>query len=241
MIQKKAVVLLHGFGEDASVWSGFVPFLQKSFLIFTPDYARLSDLTTMDDYAEFVHTLLVTEGVERCTVIGHSMGGYIALAFAEKYPEMITGLGLFHSTAYQDSDERKALRTKNVEFLGKFGTEFFIKNFTPNLYAEEFANSNPEVIKKHIAYSSNLPVDALIVAMEAMRVRPDRQHIIKDATYPVMYIVGKKDKSISPEDALAQIALRKNVASLILDNVGHMGMVEEPEECIRFVKKFLLV
>ena len=169
------------------------------------------------------------------------MGGYIALAFAEKYPEMITGLGLFHSTAYQDSDERKALRTKNVEFLGKFGTEFFIKNFTPNLYAEEFVNSNPEVIKKHIAYSSNLPIDALIVAMEAMRVRPDRQHIIKDATYPVMYIVGKKDKSISSEDALAQIALRKNVASLIVDNVGHMGMVEEPEECIRFVKKFLLV
>ena len=90
---KKTVVLLHGFGEDSSVWSGFVPFLQKDFYIITPDYARLSNLKTIEEYADFVHKKIVEKGVEKCVMIGHSMGGYIALAFAEKYPEMLTGLG----------------------------------------------------------------------------------------------------------------------------------------------------
>ncbi|MFY7827722.1 MAG: alpha/beta fold hydrolase [Flectobacillus sp.] len=240
MIQKKVVVLLHGFGEDSTVWLGIVPYLQKSLLVFTPDYAKETALKTMDEYADFVAKQLQEAGVSQCTVIGHSMGGYIALAFAEKYPNMITGLGLFHSTAYGDSEERKALRLKNVDFLKTHGTEVFIKNFTPNLYSEEFNAQNPEVVQKHIDYSSQLPVEALMVAMDAMRIRPDRREILANAKYPVMMIIGKKDKSIPVADALEQLALASNTSSLVLDTVGHMGMYEEPEECVRFIKKFLL-
>jgi pimeloyl-ACP methyl ester carboxylesterase len=219
---------------------GNSPLLTKEF---TGIYARLcqgNTLKTMDDYADFVAKQLQEAGVSQCTVIGHSMGGYIALAFAEKYPDMITGLGLFHSTAYGDSDERKALRLKNVDFLKTHGTEVFIKNFTPNLYSEEFNAQNPEVVQKHIDYSSQLPVEALMVAMDAMRIRPDRREVLTNAKYPVMMIIGKKDKSIPVADALEQLALAGNTSSLVLDTVGHMGMYEEPEECVRFIKKFLL-
>eukprot|EP01136_Pigoraptor_vietnamica_P003503 Opistho-1_new@32825 len=114
-IMKKAVVLLHGFGEDATIWSGYVPFLQKDFYMIVPEYARLSNLKSIEDYADFVEKEVTSKGFEKCVIIGHSMGGYIALAFAEKYPEKVLGLGLFHSTAFADSDEKKAARDKNVE------------------------------------------------------------------------------------------------------------------------------
>lgn len=237
---KKAVVLLHGFGEDSTIWSGYVPFLQKDFFIITPEYARLSHLKTIEQYADFVNELVVASGFEKCILIGHSMGGYIALAFAEKYPEKVLGLSLFHSTSFADSDEKKVARTKNVEFLKAHGTEAFIKATTPNLYAENFAKKYPEIIQKHILASSSLPVEALIAGMEAMRERPDRKHVLKSLRCPVMFIIGEKDKSVAPADAKAQIMVPKFFSTLILDEVAHMGMIEEPEDCLKFVGKFLL-
>jgi pimeloyl-ACP methyl ester carboxylesterase len=237
---KKAVVLLHGYGEDSSVWSGFVPFLQKDFYIITPDYARLSNLKTIEDYADFVHEKIQATGFEKCVMIGHSMGGYVALAFAEKYPQMITGLGLFHSTSFADSDEKKVARTKNIEFIDKHGAELFIKTSTPNLYAEEFQKHHPEIIEKHIQYASTLPKEALMAGMQAMRDRPDRRQILKSLKCSVMFIIGEMDKSVSPEDAKSQIMMPKYFSSSILNDVAHMGMVEEPEDCLKFMIKFCL-
>ena len=237
---KKTVVLLHGFGEDSSVWSGFVPFLQKDFYILTPDYARLSNLKSVEEYADFVHEKIVEKGIEKCVIIGHSMGGYIALAFAEKYPEMLTGLGLFHSTSFADSDEKKLARTKNIEFIDKHGAEAFIKTSTPNLYAEAFQKHHPEIIEKHIEYASKLPKEALMAGMKAMRDRPDRRQILKSLRCSVMFIIGEMDKSVSPQDAKSQIMMPKFFSSSILNDVAHMGMAEEPEECLKFVIKFCL-
>ena len=237
---KKALVLLHGFGEDSTIWGGFVPFLQKDYFVILPDYARLSHLKSMDDYADFVHGKIQEKGFENCVIIGHSMGGYVALAFAEKYPTMVAGLGLFHSTAYADSDEKKAARVKNAEFILKNGSELFIKTSTPNLYAEDFVKHNPEVIERHIEYASQFPAEALAAGMLAMRNRPDRRQVLKSLRCNIMFIIGEKDKSVSPEDAKSQIMIPKFFSSSILDNVGHMGMIEEPEDCLKFVGKFLL-
>ena len=237
---KKTVVLLHGFGEDSSVWSGFVPFLQKDFYILTPDYARLSNLKTIEEYADFVHEEITEKGIEKCVMIGHSMGGYIALAFAEKYPEMLTGLGLFHSTSFADSEEKKAARSKNIEFIDKYGAEAFIKTSTPNLYAEIFQKLHPEVIEKHIEYASTLPKEALTAGMKAMRDRPDRRQVLKSLRCSVMFIIGEMDKSVSPQDAKSQIMMPKYFSSSILNDVAHMGMLEEPEDCLKFVIKFCL-
>ncbi|MES2517201.1 MAG: alpha/beta hydrolase [Bacteroidota bacterium] len=237
---KKAVVLLHGFGEDSTIWSGFVPFLQKDFYIVLPDYARLSNLKTIEEYADFVHEKVQEKGFEKCIVIGHSMGGYVALAFAEKYPTMVLGLGLFHSTSFADSDEKKVARTKNAEFILKNGSELFIKTSTPALYADEFVKLYPEIIERHIEHSSQFPAEALAAGMLAMRDRPDRRLILKALRCPVMFIIGEKDKSVSPQDAKSQIMMPKFFSSSILDNVAHMGMIEEPDDCLKFLEKFLL-
>lgn len=237
---KQNLILLHGYGEDSTIWSGFVPFLQKEYFIITPDYSRLSNLKTIDDYAEFVHQEIVAKGVEKCIVIGHSMGGYVALAFAEKYPTMLKGLGLFHSTAFEDSEDKKATRTKSIEYLAKHGSEAFIRFSTPNLYSEGFQKLHPEVIEKHIVSASQIPVEALMAGMAAMRDRPDKKAVLKSIKCFVMFIIGEKDKSVSPADAKAQIMIPKFFTSSILNDVAHLGMIEDPEECLKFVSKFLL-
>jgi len=237
---KKTVVLLHGFGEDSSIWNDYAAILAKEYTVILPEYARFSHLKTMEDYAEFVHNKLVEQGVEKCVLIGHSMGGYVALAFAEKYPQMLSGFGLFHSTAFADSEDKKEARNKIIDTIKKSGSAVFVRASTPTLYAEEFAKLHLETIEKHIEYASQLPPDALIAGMQAIRDRPDRRAVLKALRVPVMFIIGERDKSVSPADSKSQIMMPKFFSSSILDNVAHMGMVEESEHCLVFLEKFLL-
>jgi pimeloyl-ACP methyl ester carboxylesterase len=237
---KKAVVLLHGFGEGSTIWNDYAAVLAKEYTVILPEYARLSHLKTIEDYAEFVHDKIVEQGVEKCAVIGHSMGGYIALAFAEKYPQMLSGFGLFHSTSFADSEEKKEARNKIIETIKKSGSAVFVRASTPTLYAEEFAKKHPEIIAKHIEFASQFPPEALISGMQAIRDRPDRRLVLKALRVPVMFIIGEKDKSISPADAKSQIMMPKFFSSSILDEVAHMGMVEETEHCLAFLERFLL-
>jgi pimeloyl-ACP methyl ester carboxylesterase len=237
---KKTVVLLHGFGEDSSIWDDYASILEKEYNVILPNYARLSDMKTVEQYANYVHGILQEKGVEKCAIIGHSMGGYIALAFAEKYPQMLSGFGLFHSTSFADSDEKKEVRTKNIEFIQKHGSALFIRTSTPNLYAEEFVKRNPGLIENHIEIASQIPPEALMASMQAMRDRPYRRAVLKALRVPVMFIIGEKDKSVSPADAKSQIMMPKFFSSSILDNVAHMGMIEERDHCLAFLERFLL-
>jgi pimeloyl-ACP methyl ester carboxylesterase len=236
---KTTLVLLHGFGEDSNIWNGFVPFLQKDFQVICPDYSLNDDLTSIDDYADFVNAELDRVGVSLCIMVGHSMGGYITLAFAEKYPEKMLGLGLFHSTTFDDSAETKANRLKTADFLQNYGTEAFIKSFTPNLFATEFAKEHPEIIQKHIDAYAQLPVSALVTATLAMRNRPSRQHILQEANYPILLIIGGQDSRIPMADLVAQSKMPKKPSIEIFYEVGHMGMLEEPFETLQALRNFL--
>lgn len=238
-MSQPTVVLVHGFGESATIWSHLATELRSHYRVLVPDFSTAAQFSTIDEYAVQLHAQLVGAEVQRCVVIGHSMGGYIALAFAEKYPQMLDGLGLFHSTAYADTDERKELRLKNVAFIEKHGTEAFVRNFTPNLYAEAFVVQHPAALTAHIEGALGLPSAALVAGMKAMRLRPDRTHVLREASCPVLFIVGRLDKSVSPEHALEQAQLPSRVHTLVLDHVGHMGMVEAPEACTSAVKAFL--
>ncbi len=240
MNRKKAIVLLHGLGEDASIWNGFVPFLQKEYRCIVPDYANFTGMHSMDDYAEYIYDLVIeTKEIDSCCLIGHSMGGYIALAFAERYPEVVTGLVLFHSTAYPDSEERKETRMKHIEFLESHGLNLFLRNFIPNLFTNQFVEAYPEIIDKQRKDAQRIDVGGFISAIRAMRNRPNRLDILKKATYPVGYIIGKEDKAIPLEDVTAQVEALSNPMVLVLDKVGHSGMVEAPDECLAFLRTFL--
>jgi pimeloyl-ACP methyl ester carboxylesterase len=248
-----AVVLLHGFGEDISVWQPVVaqlsahyrlllPHLRGSYL--SPFPADDSDsstkpLVSMESMAEDIHEILEEENIAQCVMLGHSMGGYITLAFAEKYAYQLKGFGLIHSTSYADTDTKKEARRKNAAFILEQGSRSFLNIALPGLFGKKFQHTHPEKINALIERASLIPPASLIAYLEAMLVRPDRTSILLDTHLPVFFCIGKEDIAVSPEDAKQQATLPLHAHTLILDEVGHQGMLEAPEKLIEAVRVFL--
>ncbi len=233
------IILIHGFGEDHFVWENFISLLPGKHTYYTPDYATFTDSESIEDYVKWLREFLKERDIERCVLIGHSMGGYIALTFAEKYHEMVQGLGLFHSSAYPDDEEKKAGRLKTIDFIEKHGSEEFIKGFYPKMYTEDFRKKNKDLIESHIKRYGTFSKKSLINAQMAMRNRKDTTSVLKQANYPVMIIAGEEDKFVPVEAAKEQIKLLKKGYSDVLGGVAHAGMFERPAECAKIVETFI--
>lgn len=233
------VIFLHGFGEDATVWTDFLKLLPKEHTYFCPDYASITNIESIDGYADWLKTYTNENTIAESIIIGHSMGGYIALAYAEKFSNEVLGLGLFHSSAYADNEERKEIRLKTTRVIDKQGTAKFIKGFYPNMFTEEFKEKNVDFIEKQIGRYSYFPKEALMNAQIVMRMREDKTKVLKDADYPIMILAGEKDTFVPKTAALEQIDLLKNNQSAVLDGVAHAGMFENPIESAKVVTAFL--
>jgi pimeloyl-ACP methyl ester carboxylesterase len=244
----KPVMLLHGFAEDGNIWNYQFKKLKEKFLVIVPDLPGsgsseiLEGKILIEDYADVVKAIadaeLFNEPQNQFTLIGHSMGGYITLAFAEKYPGLLNGFGLFHSTAYADDDAKKEIRRKGIEFIKNNGVDLFIKNTTANLFSEKTKKRNPDIIENLIDISKHFSADALIQYYKAMIERPDRTNVLKSLKKPILFIIGKKDNAVSLQASLKQCHIPSISHIKILKNSGHMGMWEEKREATTFLLDF---
>lgn len=243
------VVLIHGFGEDASIWNEQVAVLKEHCCLLIPDLPG-SGLSTFDNanvensdsityYAEIVHTLLQFENVESSIMLGHSMGGYITLAFAEKYPGKLKGFGLIHSTAFADSEDKKQNRLKSIEMMGEYGAYPFLKNTIPNLFAAKFKVAHPEKVAALIEKGSSFSVNPLQHYYKAMMNRPDRTEVLKNSEVPVLFVIGTEDVAAPLQDVLKQTHLPKISFIHIMEDTGHMGMWENAEKTNKTILEFI--
>lgn len=241
----KPVVFVHGFGEDGTIWDLLVHDLKDHFQCIIPDLPGSGKSImkkgswSMEGFAGGIRTILDQEGIKAVTMIGHSMGGYISLAFAEKFAESLAGLGLFHSSAFSDSEEKKTTRKKGIQFIEEHGAAKFLEQSTPNLFSDNFKIEHPEIVKELIARYTNFQEGALVHYYEAMMQRPDRSHILKNYPGSVLFILGEHDTAIPLADGLKQCHMPSLSYIHILSNSGHMGMIEETEKCREILKKFL--
>ena len=180
-----------------------------------------------------------SEGREAC-IIGHSMGGYITLAFAEKYPGNLSAFGLFHSSAFADSEEKKATRRKGIDFINQHGAFEFLKTSILNLFSPQTKAEHPELIDEQVAAAHNFLPAVLVSYYEAMIKRPDRTELLRKATAPVLFIMGKYDAAVPIEDGLKQCHLPEKSYIHILQKSGHMGMLEEADKSNRALNNFLM-
>ncbi len=200
---------------------------------------------SMEGLAEVIKTIIDAEskvplaGGFRGVCIGHSMGGYITLALVEKYPELVSAFGLFHSSAFADSEEKKATRRKGIEFINQHGAFEFLKTATPNLFSPVTKDEKPGLIDKQVALSDNFLPRALVSYYEAMMQRPDRTAVLSKTAVPVLFIMGKYDVAVPIEDTLKQCHLPGKSYIHVLQNSGHMGMLEEPGKANLFLDAFL--
>ena len=239
------VVLLHGFGEDGTVWKGQYDLFPRHQLLIPdlPGSGRseaIEDMS-MEGLAEAFKALVDAEVGEggRVVLIGHSMGGYIALAFAEKYGERLRGLGLFHSTAFADSEEKKDTRRKGIRFIQDHGAAEFLNTSTPNLYAPQTRETHTEWIAEHLAATHNFSAASLVSYYEAMINRPDRTAVLKQSNVPVLFVMGRHDAAVPLQDGLKQCHLPQIAYIHILEKSGHMGMIEEGNEANQILSQFV--
>jgi pimeloyl-ACP methyl ester carboxylesterase len=238
-LHRKNLVLLHGHGMDDSLWDDLDPLVNESYTIIRPNVSLQTSCHTVEAYADELYRLLTNTQINLCTLIGHSMGGYISLAFAEKYPDMLEGLGLFHSSALADTDAKKHQRNQMADLLRAHGTDAFLRHTAPNLFGERYKRDHPAKIQAYIQHYGQIPAEALAVGMEAMRDRPDRTHVLKSMPFPVLFILGMDDQLVPFEKAVKQVSLPKKGYPFILAEAGHMGMVEQPEAAARIISWYM--
>ncbi len=243
---QETIVFVHGFGEDSGIWNNIIPEFNKDYRIIAPDLPGTGRLTgtntegtTMESLAEFLKQTLDQEKIGQCIMIGHSMGGYITLAFAEKYPEKLLKFGLFHSTAYADNDEKKEARKKNMDFIRKNGAAKFIETSVPKLFAPETVDKHPEKVKQMVERYRNLTTDSLVHYTNAMMNRPDRIHVFSNYKKPILFIMGEHDTAVPLEQGLKQCSIPEFSYIYIATHSGHLGMLEEPSFCVNAIREFI--
>lgn len=242
--QGDAVLLLHGFAEDHSVWEHQTAYLRAHYRVIVPDLpgtgrSGLTSPLSMESIAAFAWKALQAEGVESAVVIGHSMGGYVALAFAEAYPDAVEGLGLFSSTARPDTDEKRENRRKSIRIMQQYGVESFVTQLLPNMFAAEFRGKQVARIDNYMQQAIKIPMASMIAYYEAMIARPDRTAVLSGISKPVFFFVGKEDQAVPLENSMSQVVLPSVASIHIFDRVGHMGMLEVFEESSLLLHQFI--
>ncbi|MEO5501012.1 MAG: alpha/beta hydrolase [Ginsengibacter sp.] len=241
------VVLMHGFGEDGKIWNGIVKNLEKNYLVIVPDLPGSGRSQMLDgevnlvDFAEIILKITQKEfGRNKpFNLIGHSMGGYISLALAKKYPSIIRSLGLFHSSAFADDENKIKKRQKSIRFIKKNGSLEFLKTSIPDLFSEISKAKNPNFPDKLMHIASSILPNTLIQYYEAMIRRSDTTSVLSTATFPVLFILGKYDKAVPLDLGLKQCHLPSTSSVHILESSAHMGMWEQPKKSIGILNAFL--
>lgn len=241
--QGNALILLHGFLETHHIWDEFSENLSQKFTVICPDLPGFggtdvfSDTHTMEFMAVIVKQILDHENIDSCVLLGHSMGGYVSLAFLEQYPFMLKGLVLFHSHASEDTKEARQNRERTIKIV-ESDKKDFINSFIPDLFAEgnvEKYNNKIEQLKEKARETSK---EAVIAALRGMKMRKAKIDLLSNSTIPLKFFLGKEDSRIPFEKALAQAALPSHSLITVLGNVGHMGHIEEKKITLNSLRHF---
>lgn len=240
----RAVVLLHGFLGSKAIWQQTAGELSRSYRVICIDLPGHGDTPcigyahSMEMMARCVKAVMNQLRLKRYVIVGHSMGGYVALAFADLFPDCLRGLCLFHSTAYPDSEEKKADRLRAIQ-LAKSNKTIYTKTTIRNL----FAARNLKYLSAEIAFANRIARSTgkpgIVAALHGMRDRPGRDIILGMVNYPVMMVIGEHDNILPAAVLLEQSQLIRDKTVLYLEHDGHFGFLESPRASTKALRSFL--
>ena len=240
----RVVVLLHGFLGSAAIWKDTIRNLSTSYRVIAIDLpghgetASIGYAHSMELMAKSVKAVLDELRLKRYVMVGHSMGGYVALAFADLFPDSLRGLCLFHSTALPDNEEKKRDRERAIHLV-KASKTVYTKNTIRNLFAQK----NLKYLKEEIAFATGIAKQTsrggIIAALYGMKDRPSREIILAMVEYPIMMVIGKHDQVLGYEQLLEQSEIIKYKTVLFLEHDGHFGFLESPKVSQKALRSFL--
>jgi pimeloyl-ACP methyl ester carboxylesterase len=238
----RTVVLLHGFLENSSIWHDIAVYLAQSYRVVCIDLLghgqtnNLGYVHSMDEQAEMVRAVLKHLRVRKVILVGHSMGGYVALAFAKLFPENVKGLCLLNSTFLPDNPTKIKDRNKTIEVVKK-NPEIIIRIAIPSLFAEKnkvpFKKDMQHILKEALKTSKQ----GVIAALEGMKIREDLSYLIENNAFKTLVFIGKEDTAIQTTPLKKRLRALPNVQTILLDG-GHMGFIENKQEVLTALSQF---
>ena len=241
----RCVVLLHGYLESMLVWEDFVPLLYKQVRVITLDLPGhgisevKGEVHTMEYLADTVRAMLDKLGIERCTLVGHSMGGYVALAFCGKYPERLDGVVLLSSTPNADSEEKLKNREREIALV-KAGKKDLLARTAPEAgFAVENRRAMQDYIDDLVETVHITEDEGIVALLGGMMQRKDMNDMLRASKVRQLFILGTLDGYISEEVAAKMVADHPQAQVVRLDRSGHMGFLEQPAECAKAILDFV--
>lgn len=241
---KKPLVLLHGFMENTTIWEEMEAHLSKDFTLIKidlPGHGKskvYQEIHTVELMAEKVKEVIDALKLEKINLLGHSLGGYVSLAFAENFPEILESMTLFFSTTVADDEEKKAIRRRSIAVIDE-NFETFVKTSIPNL----FSNNEKDILEGKIELAKNIAKstdkEGVKAAQLGMAERPDRTEILENLDAKILIIAGKYDNAVKTENLLKIIPEKTNIKTYVLD-CGHNGHWEKPTICAEIINTELL-
>lgn len=237
-----AIVLIHGFLENATMWDKITPELTKRNRVITLDLLGhgqsdcLGYIHSMDLFAETINFVLKHLKIRKYILVGHSLGGYISLAFSKMNPNNIKGLCLLNSTSYEDSEERKKIRNRANKLVTN-NFENMVKMSVSNLFFQENASKFKDEINQVKTEALQTSLQGYIAAQEGMKIRPNSNQFLKEATFKKLIIIGEKDPVLNAENSIEE-AKFTNSEYVVLPS-GHMTHIENKDELIAILKDFV--
>lgn len=235
----KTWLLLPGFAETAEVFKHIVAPLSQHYTVLVAEHPGTAGtqmaqgIKSLADLAHLLVAMLDEEQIAECCFCGHSMGGYIALAMAFASPERCNGLALIHSTAYADDDTKKEARNKGIRFMQSHGHAAFVAETNRKLFHPAFAQNHPDTVDEYLQMGADyFDNETLVHYYKWMRDRPHHLSVLEEARFPVLFVAGDADVAISKEDIISQSIIPEQSYIHILENTGHLSMLECPEKLL---------
>jgi len=239
------IVLLHGYMESIETWGAFASDLEKNFRVIAIDLpghgkSRFPEKEkTIELMADAVAQVLIHCSIEKCFMLGHSMGGYVTLAFVEKHSEMLTGFCLLHSSPFADSKEKRENRDREIALVRKGKKAMIYDLHCQNVFSVDNHERFAWFIEQAKIVAKNTSDEGIIAALEAMKVRKDRSDVLSATKLPFLYVIGRNDIFISL-NILDKITMPVNGEILFLNHSGHNGFIEERITCVDQISQFIV-
>jgi pimeloyl-ACP methyl ester carboxylesterase len=241
--QGHPLLFLHGFCESGEMWRYFADSLSTQYRVICPDLPGFGDsalthpIQSLEEVAEQLEAWMQAEQIQNPIVLGHSLGGYVALALLERMGDRIKAIGLLHSTAFADDLEKKEMRNRVLIFLNKHGAAKFVISFVPQLFPEHRRDELADAMALAIEDGKRSSLEGLLAYTVAMRDRKDRLAVLQQFAGPKLLLAGTLDGSVKIESSRAQQHAFTHYIEL--EGVGHLGMVEEKEKTLAVVQDFV--
>jgi len=243
----QAVVLLHGYLESLEVWDAFANELALHYRVISIDIPGhgesgiIAAYHSMDEMAEAAVEVLDELNINKCFMVGHSMGGYVTMAFASNFRNRLSGFCLMHSAPFADTEEKKQNRDREITMVREGKKDTIVNINIPKMYADDNLDRLRTDIDLSKSIARRTPDEGIIVLLNGMKARPDRSAFLEKTALPVLWVLGKKDNYI-PFETVSEKAkqlLNNHGKLLVLENSGHAGFIEEKEATLNALHAFL--